>query len=48
MVRVAEPRLRCSEALERPSENPSGENVKERAGPLSETFERDGPLSDQR
>ena len=35
-------------ALERPSENPSGENVKEREGPVNETLENAGPLSDHK
>jgi hypothetical protein len=47
MLRVADPLLRRRVALDSPSENPSGENVKVRAGPASDTRESEGPLCDQ-
>jgi len=47
-VRVADPLLRRSEALESPSEKPSGEKVKDFDGPTSDTLESAGPLSAHR
>ena len=47
MVRVLVPRASWSEALERPSVKPSGENVNRRVGPASDTPAAAGPGADQ-
>jgi hypothetical protein len=47
-ARVATPLLSLRVALERPNENPAGENVKVRLGPASDTPLESGPASDHK